>query len=156
MYTVLYCTVPLHVRIRTGYCHVAPFTSKISSFSKHEFNRRPRFIVFRSDWICSGRKGETAPKKTRERERAHRRSETAEQREERLSKRRARDRARRTAQSAEERHLLLQRRRLHEHDNETTQQLETRLQRTRVNAWLWRPGYRDVRANAWLTQRERG
>ena len=42
--------------------------------SKREFNPRPRFIVFRSNWINGG---ETAPKKTRER--ARRRSETAEQ-----------------------------------------------------------------------------
>ena len=44
-------------------------------------------------------------------ERAHRASETAEQREERLSRRRIRDRARRAAQSVEQRQTLLQLRR---------------------------------------------
>ena len=43
----------------------------------------------------------------RERERARRASETAEQREERLRVRRARDRARRAAQTAEERDARL-------------------------------------------------
>ena len=100
------CT--LHARIRIALFAAISLVLIVPYFedrSKHEFNRIPRFIIFRSNWISGGRKGETALKRTRERERARRRSETAEQREERLTKRRARDRARRAAQTAEERHF---------------------------------------------------
>ena len=56
----------------------------------------------------------SAPKKMRERERAHRLSETIEQREERLRKRRDRDRARcaaNTAETAEQREERMRKRR---------------------------------------------
>jgi hypothetical protein len=54
---------------------------------------------------------EQSLQRRRERERARRQSESAEQREERLRRRRVRDRARRAAQSVEQRQVLLQRRR---------------------------------------------
>lgn len=60
------------------------------------------------------------------REKARRRSETAEQREDRVRQRRPRDRATHAVQTVEQRDLALHRRRINLCDQETVQQPEAR------------------------------
>ena len=98
------------------HCHVLVIFSSLGNSSLHCYSLYS-YAISMSSTINDVRvaPGESAEAKRerrlqrrRERERAHRASETAEQQEERLSRRRIRDGARRAAQSVEQRQTLLQ------------------------------------------------